>query len=85
MVWDDSLAQKAQKWAKHLSENIGKLEHDEESGEGENLYMSTRSSGASSCADAIKSWYVFILNALNTKLTISSFIYFTFTFTSIFG
>lgn len=57
LTWSDTLAQHAKAWADFMAEN-GTFAHDpNRKDEGENLYMSYSSSGVSSCADAVESWY----------------------------
>ncbi|KAL9972633.1 hypothetical protein ACROYT_G018979 [Oculina patagonica] len=55
LVWDAKLARRAKKWAKRLAKK-GKLEHESNTGEGENLYWS-RGSAIKTCSDAVAAWY----------------------------
>lgn len=55
LVWSDTLANDAQDWANHLASMGGNtLQHSQETGEGENLWLGT--SGHYSHADMVESW-----------------------------
>jgi hypothetical protein len=55
LTWSDDLASHAQKWAKHLASLGGhKLQHSENTGEGENLWMGTQ--GQSTYEEMVNSW-----------------------------
>ena len=54
LVWDETLAQHAKEWAEILV-GLGRMEHDSNTGEGENLYWS-KSYQVSTCLDAVNSW-----------------------------
>lgn len=55
LTWSDDLASHAKKWAKHLASLGGKkLQHSDDTGEGENLWMGT--SGAYTYTQMVDSW-----------------------------
>jgi uncharacterized protein YkwD len=55
LTWSDDLAIQAQKWAKHLASLGGhKLQHSENTGEGENLWMGTQCQ--STYKEIVDSW-----------------------------
>jgi hypothetical protein len=55
LTWCDDLASHAKKWAKHLASLGGEdLQHSEDTGEGENLWMGT--SGAYTYTQMVDSW-----------------------------
>ena len=58
LVWDATLAQHAQKWADYLAATRT-FDHEQNTGEGENLYKATSSGKAvGSCSDAVNAWCV---------------------------
>ena len=56
LTWSDELAEHAQKWANHLANDVGRMQHAQGTGEGENLYWSSTSSKVGTCEDAVKAW-----------------------------
>lgn len=54
LKWNSKLARHAKKWAKHLAAT-GNIEHEDNTGEGENIYWASGST-ARTCADAVEAW-----------------------------
>ena len=53
LEWDATLAQHAQAWADHLAATNRRLEHAQNTGEGENLF---KSGGDASYKEAVEAW-----------------------------
>ncbi|HIK32469.1 MAG TPA: SCP-like extracellular [Oscillatoriales cyanobacterium M59_W2019_021] len=53
LSWSDALASDAQEWADYLA-SLGRLQHSENTGQGENLWMGT--SGFYSYTDMVEAW-----------------------------